>query len=321
VGWVIDEYNRAQVSINLTNFNVTPPYVAFDECCKEAEKLGVRVTGSELVGLIPLKAVLDAGRHYLKKQNGSAGVPDSVLIETAVQSLGLSEISPFDPKKKIIEYTFKDPLGPLTSMRVGDFVDEVSMNSPAPGGGSISAVVGSMGAALSSMVANLTVGKKEYEDVWEEMKDTAEKAQELKDQLVQLVEKDTQAFNDLMDTFRLPKKSDEQKATRDRAVQEATKHASRVPLEVMETSLKILDLAETVVNRGNVNSVSDGGVGALAARMAVEGAGLNVKINLTSITDDTFVKEMTEKADALIQVVRSRCDALQKVVEEKIRAQ
>jgi len=300
VGWYIDEYGQAQVSINLINYKITPPHVAFDTICAEAEKRGLRVTGSELVGLIPLQAMLDAGRHYLLKQGRSPGVPEEELVETAIVSMGMRDLTEFDPQKKIIEYQVRDLKGPLVKLDLRDFANELSIDSPAPGGGSVAALAGSLGAALSCMVANLTIGKKKYRESWDAMKDIAVKAQQLKDELLQAIDRDTDAFNNLMSAFRLPKKTAEQSAERDRAIEQATKDACLVPLDVMKKSLEVLKLAQLVAEKGNENAASDAGVASLMAKSAVEAAGLNVKINLPNINDTTFIETMTTQVKNLV---------------------
>ena len=298
VGWYMEDFGRAQISINFTNYKVTPPHLVFDECCRLAEKLGVRVTGSELVGLIPLEAMLQAGIHYLTKQGSTTGVPESELVHIAVLSLGLDDLYPFDRAEKIIEYRVRKKQ-PLVSMGVGEFVEVLSTDTPAPGGGSVAALCGAMASALASMVAALTHGKKDYEDVFGEMEDVGVKAQALKDAFLADVDRDTAAFNRVMDAMRLPKKTDADKAVRDQALEEATQEATRVPLEVLRRTRDAARLARCVVEKGNKNSISDGGVGALAARTAAEGAYLNVRINLSSIQDDAFRKETLKEADAL----------------------
>jgi glutamate formiminotransferase/formiminotetrahydrofolate cyclodeaminase len=314
VGWYIDEYGQAQVSINLINYKITPPHIAFNTICEEAIKRGLRVTGSELVGLIPLQAMLDAGRHYLLKQGKSPGVPEEELVEIAIVSMGMRDLTEFDPQKKIIEYQVQELKGPLVKMDLRDFTNELSTDSPAPGGGSVAALAGALGSALTSMVANLTVGKKEYQDNWEEMKDVAVKAQELKDELLRSIDRDTDAFNKLMDAFRLPKKTDEQIVEKERAVEEATKQACLVPLDVMKNSLEVLKLAQVVAKQGNENAASDAGVASLMARSAVEGAGLNVKINLPGIKDTEFVDKMKTEVNNLI----IDADNLQRTIIETV---
>lgn len=295
VGWYIDEYKMAQVSINLTNYKVTPPHVVFEEIRKLADKKGLRVTGSEIVGLIPLEAMLMAGNYYLETQGKSQGVPEESVIRTAIQSLGLNDVSEFDSQKKIIEYQFKEFETSLVEMTAREFADETSTDSPAPGGGSVAALCGSLAASLTAMVANLTHGKKGYERHNKKMNEVAVRAQSLKDELLRLVDLDTAAFNQVMDCFRLPKKTAEDKAKRNAAIQEATKNAANVPLQVMETSLKLLEFTEIVAKYGNVNSISDAGVAALSADTAIKGAGLNVLINLAGIEDQNFTNSMKSK--------------------------
>ena len=303
VGWYIDEYGQAQVSMNLVDYKLTPPHVAFDEICRLAETKGLRVTGSELVGLIPLQAMLDAGRYYLNKQEKSPGVPDPELIQTAIQSMGLNDLSKFDPAKKIIEYQFSERLGQLASMSVGDFADETSMDSPAPGGGSVSALAGAMGAALSSMVANLTFGKKGHESDSDALKSVAQQAQVLKDELLRAIDRDTEAFNKVMDAFRLPKKTDAQKSERATAISEATKHAALVPLNVMKLAAESLEQVQQIAEKGIDNAISDAGVAALMGRACAEGAYLNVKINLAGIEDADFNKKTLAEADRLLSLI------------------
>lgn len=299
VGWYIDEYKMAQVSINLTNYKITPPHVVFEEIRKLANRKGLRVTGSEIVGLIPLEAILMAGRYYLKTQGKSQGVPEESVTRTAIQSLGLNDVSEFDPQKKIIEYQFREFETSLVEMTAREFADETSTDSPAPGGGSVAALCGSLAASLTAMVANLTHGKKGYERHNEKMNEVAVQAQNLKDELLRLMDLDTAAFNQVMDCFRLSRKTDEDKAKRNAAIQEATKNAANVPLQIMETSLKLLELTEIVAKYGNVNSISDAGVAALSADTAINGAGLNVLINLAGIDDREFVVSMKSKVDSI----------------------
>ena len=292
VGWYIEDYGIAQISINFTNFKTTPVHIVFDEVCRLAEDRGLRVTGSELVGLIPRDALLAAGRHYLERQGKSPGVPEEELIRTAALSLGLSDVAPFEPKKKIIEYQFAEIAGPLVRKSLREFVNELSTDSPAPGGGSVAALCGALSAGLSAMVANLTVGKKGYENAARLMIQTAVRAQELKDECLRIVDEDTAAFNSVMDAFRLAKGTEGQKAERDAAVEAATKEATRVPFRLLGISEELVKLARTAARRGNRNSVSDAGVAALAARTAAEGAAYNVRINLAGIQDEAFKEAM-----------------------------
>lgn len=319
VGWYIDEYKMAQVSINLTNYKVTPPHIAFEECKKEAEKLGLRVTGSELVGLIPKEAMLMAGRYYLEKQGKSPGVPEPELIRVAIQSMGMSELAKFNPDEKIIEYRCLAKRGPLSEKRIWEFVDELSSDSPAPGGGSVAALIGSLASGLVSMVANLTVGKKGYEDYFDKMKEVAIKVQNLKDELVSLIDKDTEAFNRLMDTFRMPKKTDEQIKAREDAIQEATKGAISVPLEVMSRSRDVLDLAKEAAESGNINAVSDAGCSALCAKAGIESAYLNVLINLKGLKDEKFKEDVQKKSEKIRTEKEKLAKEIMEIVRKKIK--
>ena len=290
IGWFIEEYGIAQISMNLTNISVTPIHIAFDEVCRKADARGIRVTGSELVGLIPLSAMLDAGRYFLRKQKRSTGVSEKELIRIAVKSMGLEELSPFKPEERIIEYLLNDESdSKLVNMSLSDFADETASESPAPGGGSISAYIGSLGVSLAGMVANLSSHKKGWDDRWEEFGNWAEKAQQCKNELLKLVDADTRAFNTIMMAFGLPKATDEEKASRASAIKEATKMAIEVPLRVMETAMGSFDIIRAMVETGNPNSVTDAGVGALCARSAVLGAFMNVRINAASYDDKTFV--------------------------------
>ncbi len=301
VGWYIDEYGIAQISINFTNYKISPPYLVFDEAIKEAEKIGLRVTGSELVGLIPKEAMLMAGRYYINKQGKSPGIPEEELIKAAVLSLGLNDITPFDPKKKIIEYQFKEVENSLLDFTLREFANELSMDSPAPGGGSIAALCGAMSASLSSMVANLTVGKKGYEDVQERVKDLAVKAQALKDNFLRDIDLDTLAFNRVMVALKMKKKTDEQKELRLHAIENATKDATLVPYHVLENCIEALNIAKDVVTHGNKNSLSDAGVAALTAEAGAVGAYYNIKINLPEIKDKKFKADTDRQASSLIK--------------------
>ena len=296
VGWYVEDYGVAQISVNFTNYKVTPVHVVFDEARRLAGKLGLRVTGSELVGLIPKEALLMAGRYYLEKQGKSPGVPEEELIRIAAKSLGLADVAPFEPEKKIIEYQFRDEGARLVGMTLRGFANELSMDSPAPGGGSVAALCGALSAALTAMVANLTVGKKEYEDARPAMVATAVRAQQLKDALLEAVDSDTRAFNKVMDAFRLPKTTPEQAEEKDRAVEEANKEATLVPLEVLEKSVEAVALAGKAAAKGNRNSVSDAGVAGLAGHAAGEGAYYNVLINLAGIRDLAFAVRVRRDA-------------------------
>jgi len=295
IGWYIEEYGIAQISMNLTNISVTPVHIAFDEVCRKADARGVRVTGSELVGLIPLKSLLDAGRYYLAKQERSAGVSDKELIKIAIRSMGLNDIHHFNPEEKIIEYVMaKDDKNKkrLIAMSLYEFVDETASESPAPGGGSISAYMGSLGAALGTMVANLSSHKKGWDEKWKEFSDWAEKGKAIQNELLHLVDEDTNAFNKIMDAFALPKKSDEEKALRNAAIQEATKNAILIPFKVMQTAYQGFELIEKMAETGNPNSITDAGVGALALLACIKGAFLNVRINASGLKDKEFVNSI-----------------------------
>ncbi len=297
IGWYIEEYGIAQVSINITKFRETPLHIVFEESARSAYERGYRATGSELVGLVPLQAMLDAGKYFLNKQRLSSGVSDDELIHIAVKSMGLDELSPFTPEKRIIEYVMESVNKPvLANMRLNAFVDETASESPAPGGGSIAAYCGSLGVALATMVANLSASKKGWEERWNEFSDWADKGQKIKKQLLHLVDEDTVAFNKIMDAFKLPKATDQEKADRKQAVAEATRYAIEVPLSVMKISLQSMELIQAMATNGNPNSVSDAGVGAMCARTAVLGAGLNVRINAAAYSDKTFVETVLKQA-------------------------
>lgn len=319
IGWYIEEYGIAQVSVNLTNISVTPVHVAFDEACKSAEKRGLRVTGSELVGLIPLKAMLDAGKYFLRKQRRSTGVPEKELIKIAVKSLGLDDLYEFKPEDKIIEYKLEDKSKQkLADMSVRDFSDETASESPAPGGGSVSAYMASLGAALGTMVANLSSHKRAWDDRWEEFSNWAEKGIALQAELTRLVDEDTEAFNKIMDAFKLPKQTDEEKKERQKAIQDATKNAILVPFKVMETAYKSLEVIKAMVEKGNPNSVTDAGVGALAVRSAVKGAFMNVRINANDLDDKEFVDDIVKKGREIERKAEEEEKKIIKMVEEKM---
>lgn len=300
IGWYIPEYGFAQISMNLTNINVTPVHVAFDETCRKAEARGVRVTGSELVGLIPLKAMLDAGRYFLHRQKRSAGLSDAELIETAVRSMGLSELKPFKPEEKIIEYFLADKSKKrLVDLSLSGFVWETSSESPAPGGGSVSAAMGALGAALGTMVANLSSHKRGWDDRWEEFATLAERGVVMQKRMLQLVDEDTEAYNGILDAFSLPKKSDEEKAARAAAVEAATLHASLVPLTVMKEAFSLFEMLKEITAKGNPNSVTDGAVGVLAVRACIRGAFLNVRINVKGLKDTVKAAELIKEAQLI----------------------
>lgn len=300
IGWYIEEYGIAQISINLTNINITPVHIAFDEACKKASDRGLRVTGSELVGLIPLKAMTDAGKYFLRKQQRSVGVSEKELIKIAVKSMGLDELTPFKPEERIIEYMLSDSSkNKLTNMTLADFADETASESPAPGGGSIAAYVGALGISLATMVANLSSHKSGWDDRWEEFSNWAEKGQNIKDRLLDLVNEDTAAFNKIMEAFGLPKSTEEEKKNRTEAIQLATKYAIEVPFTVMQLSYDSMEIIKAMALIGNPNSVSDAGVGALCARSAVLGAFLNVRINAKDYQDKSFVNDILIQAKAI----------------------
>lgn len=320
IGWFIEEYGIAQISINLTNLSITPVHVAFEEASKKALERGIRVTGSELVGLIPLKAMLDAGKYFLRKQQRSVGVSEEELIKIAVKSLGLNDLKPFDPKEKIIEYLLEDRSAKkLVDRTCRGFADETASESPAPGGGSIAAYIGALGASLGTMVANLSSHKPGWDERWEEFSDWAEKGQALKDRLLFLVDEDTNAFNGIMDSFKLPKSTEAEKQVRTAAIQAATKYAIEIPFQVMEASYASMDLIKAMAENGNPNSVSDAGVGALCARSAVMGAFLNVKINAAGLKDPGFVKEKLEKGAELERKTMALEKEILEIVNGKIQ--
>jgi glutamate formiminotransferase/formiminotetrahydrofolate cyclodeaminase len=302
VGWYIPEYQMAQLSVNLLNYNVTPLHRVFEEAERLAAEFGLRVTGSELVGLIPLEAMLQVGRHYLRKQGGCLGVAEKELVRTAVQSLGLAEIAPFKPEHKIIEYRFRN-IGPLAAMNLVDFCAELASDSPAPGGGSIAALNGALSAGLSAMVSNLTFAKKGYEQVRSEMEIVAEKAQPLKDFFIEAIDKDTEAFNRLMAAFALPKKTDEEKKARQEAIDDATKGATLIPFSVLEKSRTVAELALVAAMKGNRNSLSDAGVAGLTAAVCAEGALYNVLINTQETAAGSFRSETRAQARKLCAAV------------------
>ncbi len=318
VGWFVEEYNRAQISINLVDYHQTSIEHAFEECSKQAEKLGLRVTGSEIVGMVPLEAMLEAGRYYLKKQGRSTGVPEKELVDSAVISLGLAEISPFDPQKKIIEYAIADNAKQLRKMSITAFADELSSDSPAPGGGSVAALSGAMSASLSSMVASLTFGRKGFEQVNGVMEELACRAQKLKDNFLQAIDDDTNAFNKIAAAQRLPKDSDEKKKVRDKAMRAAQQEATLVPLKVLKFSLEAIELAEIVAEKGNPNTLSDAGVAALNARAAGDAALYNVLINLPGIADPEFVADVKSRATQMGDILRQRCQKLHEQVLKQL---
>jgi glutamate formiminotransferase/formiminotetrahydrofolate cyclodeaminase len=319
IGWFIEEYGIAQISINLTNINKTPMHIAFDECCKKATERGIRVTGSELVGLIPLKAMTDAGKYFLQKQQRSTGVSEKELIKIAVKSLGLDELTPFKPEERIIEYMLaKTTDSKLINMQLNDFADETASESPAPGGGSIAAYVGALGASLATMVANLSSHKKGWDERWQEFSNWAEKGQTIKNELLKLVDADTAAFNKIMEAMALPKTTDEEKTKRTNAIQAATKIAIEIPFKVMQTAAAAMEIAKAMAQTGNPNSVSDAGVGALCIRSGVMGAFMNVRINASGYNDKTFVTDIIAKGKAIEAGIIAEETEVLKIVNEKI---
>lgn len=319
VGWFIDEYKIAQISMNLTNFNVTSLHDVFDAACEEATARGMRVTGSELVGLVPLEPMLLAGRHYLRKQGKSAGVPEREVVECAIRSLGLRDVAPFDPAEKIIEYRLARGKKGLADMTLSAFCDELSSESPAPGGGSVAALCGSLGAGLAAMVANLTVGRKGQADVWEAMNDVAVAAQPHKDWLMRAVDADTDAFNAVLAARRLPKGTPAEAEARDEAIRQANRGATNVPLDVLERNLPVLDLVAEVVAKGNPNSLSDGGVAALCCGACAEGAYYNVLINLGGLDGDAdWAAKTRARADAALAAVTQKVDGIRRDVRRRL---
>ncbi|HKK71927.1 MAG TPA: glutamate formimidoyltransferase [Candidatus Krumholzibacteria bacterium] len=320
IGWTIEEFGTAQVSMNLTNFRETPVHVVFDACEEEARDLGVRVTGSEIVGLVPLQAMLDAGRHYLQKMNKSAGVPEKDLVDTAIRSLGLRDVTDFDPQEKIIEYRLRREEG-LRTLSIRDFADELSSESPAPGGGSVAALCGSMAAALAAMVPNLSVIWRDPAEARDTMSAIAEEAQQHKDWFVRAIDADTDAFTRVIEANRLPAGTPEEKAAKERALREANRGATLVPLDVLERTLPVFDLARQAAEKGNPNSLSDAGVAGLCALAGAEAAFYNVLINLNGIEgDDAWVSETRERADAALGTAEEKASSLRTLVRERLGA-
>ena len=320
IGWFIEEYGVAQISINLTNISITPVHIAFEEACKKAQERGLRVTGSELVGLIPKQAMIDAGKYFLRKQNRSVGVSESEIIKIAIKSLGLDDLKPFNPKEKIIEYLLEDTTQKrLIDFTCKEFANETASESPAPGGGSVSAYLGALGVSLGTMVANLSSHKPGWDERWEEFSHWAEKGQALKDELLYLVDEDTASFNKIMDAFSLPKSTDAEKEVRTNAIQEATKYATEVPFRTMQKAYDSMELLKAMTITGNPNSVTDAGVGALCARTAVIGAFLNVKINASGLTDKKFVNDIIAKGKDIEEKTKLLESEILAIVEEKIK--
>jgi len=301
IGWYIEEYGIAQISYNLTNISITPMHIAFDESCKSANERGLRVTGSELIGLVPLKAMIDAADYFLTKQERSLGISETEKIKITVKSLGLDDLKPFNPQEKIIEYMLGDGKKKLVDFKLDDFADETASESMAPGGGSIAAYVGSLGVSLGTMVANLSAHKPGWDQKWEMYSKWAEKGQAYKNKLLYLVDEDTNAFNKIIEGFRLPKSSDKEKEVRTTAIEEATKYATEIPFQVMETAYNSMEVMEAMIKDGLPSSLSDAGVGALCARTAVIGAYFNVRINAKDIKDRKFAESVMKKAENIYQ--------------------
>ncbi len=319
IGWYIEEYGIAQISYNLTDISVTPVHIAFDETCKAAEARGLRVTGSELVGLIPKQAMLDAADYFLRKQQRSLGISEEEKMKIAVKSLGLDDLKPFNPKEKVIEYMLEDESAqPLIHMTLKEFANETASESPAPGGGSISAYVGALGVALGTMVANLSSHKRGWDDRWEEFSQWAEKGQAYKEQLLALVDEDTAAFNKIMDAFKMPKSTDEEKQVRAQAIENATKYAIEVPFKVMETAYKSMEVMQAMIDTGMQTSLSDSAVGILCARTAVLGAFLNVKINAKDLKDREYAEEIIAKGNEIQQKTLALEQELLQKVDSKL---
>lgn len=326
IGWYIDEYGIAQVSMNMTNLHVTPLHVAFDEVCRAASTRGVRVTGTEIVGLVPKQTLIDAGRYFLEKQHRSTGIPEADIMKIAIKSMGLDDLRPFNAREKVIEYLMEDALkneesahsSKLVDLTIKNFAEETSRESPAPGGGTISAYMGTLAASLGTMVANLSSHKRGWDDRWSEFSSWADKGQELMTELLHLVDEDTAAFNGIMTAFSLPKGTDEEKATRSAAIQAATLYATQVPLRTMKASLGTFEICRAMAEEGNPASVSDAGVGALAARAAVLGACLNVKINASSLKDRAQAEALISEADALAVKANEEERSIIAIVESKL---
>ena len=321
IGWFIDEYGIAQVSMNITNINETPLHKAFDEVCRCAQNRGLRVTGTEIVGLVPERTLLEAGKYFLAKQQRSAGIPKKDILNIAIKSMGLDDLRPFNPEEKVIEYLLEadnKKQTKLVDLTVKGFAEETSRESPAPGGGSVSAYMGALGASLGTMVANLSSHKPGWDHRWEEFAVWAEKGMALQEELLHLVDEDTEAFNRIMQAFGMPKNNDEEKALRSEAIQKATLFATEVPLETMKASVKVFELCRQMVAEGNPNSVSDAGVGALAARAAVIGAGMNVKINASSLKDRQKAEALIAEANAIIEKANAEEKEITATVEKMI---
>jgi glutamate formiminotransferase len=321
IGWYVEEYGIAQVSMNLTNIQKTPLHAAFDACHESATKRGLRVTGSEIVGMVPKKCLVDAGRYFLQKQNWSEGAAEEELIDLAIRTMGLSELKPFDPKEKVIELKIEaaTPKKSLVKMDLRRFCNETLSDSPAPGGGSVAALMGALGVSLGGMVANLSAGKRGWEAKLEYFSDWAVKAQQLKDEMLSLVDEDTFAFNKVMAAFALPKGTAKEKSARSAAIEAANKLAAEVPLRVMQTAAKAYDLLAEMAARGNPASISDVGVGLLAVRACIEGAGMNVRINVTNLKDEKGKISLSNKVQVFTEESEARFKEINKLVEKKLK--
>lgn len=320
IGWFIEEYGIAQVSMNITDIATTPLHIAFDEVCRKADARGVRVTGTEIVGLVPKRALIEAGKYFLRKQQRSTGIAEEEIVRMAIKSMGLDDLKPFDPQEKVIEYLLEsdNKQRRLIDLTCKGFAEETASESPAPGGGSISAYMGALGAALGTMVANLSAHKAGWDDRWEEFSDWADRGQAILTELLHLVDEDTASFNRIMAVFAMPKSTDEEKEARSAALQDATLYATQVPLRTMKAAYKIFDLVRAMATEGNPNSVSDAGVGALAARSAVLGAALNVKINAAGLKDRATAEALIAEATALVTDAELAEREVLEIVERKI---
>ncbi len=318
IGWFIEEYGVAQISMNLTNISITPVHIAYDEVWKKANERGIRVTGSELVGLIPLEAMLEAGRYFLRKQQRSVGVDNDELLKIAIKSMGLDDLKAFNPKERIIEYVLEGNDKKLIDMSLTGFANETASESAAPGGGSIAAYAGALGVSLGTMVANLSAHKRGWDDRWEEFSDWAAQGQKYKDELLRLVDEDTNAFNKIMDAFGFPNKTEEEKKARKEAIENASKYAMEIPFKVMDTAYKSMKVTEAMANFGNPNSVSDAGVGALCALAAIEGAFLNVKINASGIDDKLFTDNLLQKGEEIARKANEYRNSIIATVDQRI---
>ena len=318
IGWFIKEYNIAQISYNLTDINVSPLHLVFDKTCEQATKKGIRVTGSELIGLVPKKVLIDAGKYFLNKQKRSLGVPESEIINIAVKSLGLDDLFDFNPKERIIEYLIEEPKEKLSSLSLTDFANETSSESPAPGGGSISAYCGTLAASLTTMVANLSSHKRGWDDRWEFFSDWAKKGLDVQNELIELVDKDTDAFNQIIESIRLPKGTEEEIKKRNEAISKATKNAILVPLSIMEKAYDCMKITKEMALHGNPNSISDAGVASLCAIAAIKGGLLNVKINCKDFDDLKFIESINKKTDTIIKKSKKLEIEIMNIVEEKL---